>query len=932
MYRVINAVKNGRRPLRNDEGQAIGSAASLQVWPKAEILTQPPRQGRPVFSLQIAQPDCINCTIYSTAAKILAVVSQAVGFVRARAALFVPPKTKIQSDVLCGCRGEERGGVKHTREWSALIVWKAMINYNRSPAGLKFSTRTRLFPLAVDLQRVCEETQPISRPTYYLAMEPLSSLSLAGNIVQFVEFSAKLVKKANEIKKSASGVTEELGDATTISQSLQSMLQGMQTPANPTSEHDKQLVVLAQNCSKLCRELQIHVQHIKGKGVSSKTGSLGVSWRILTESGKLASMEQRLDRYRSQILSYILFMMSHEQSATRSLVETLVNRQDAHARNMQEDLGNIRDYIVNAIKIGLEGLESGAASIRPQSLDDTDTAVPKTSPLIPETPTHQVPSSSSEQLDLHLHVLSGIRTALTKVADSTTAIQIVKWLWFPELESRESAITRAHENTYAWLLHDEQLNEDEECDRYHGTWQQDEARRNARKSAQAKQEKRDAMLSWLESGNGVFYISGKAGSGKSTLMKYLAQDPVTRERLNDWAGKAGKHLIFAEFFFWRPGVPLQKQIEGLYRGILWEILRNRPALTQKVFSDLWKSSSQVFEYRGEGRAPQLAELEAAFDILIRDPGVLSEHRVCLFIDGLDEYTGDYWKLSKLLSKWCDSDDIKICASGRPHNEFLRVFAASDEATWFTLHDLTRLDMLRFVHDELNKDERYTEAWQANPQYEDLIIEIVDGADGVFLWVRLVLNDLLVAIGNSCSLAQLLHRLKEAPRDLNALFQQMLNRVDKAERARLARTFLILQLNVNVTGKSSVYAQAVLDDLEDEPRLEQQLLDGSLGPFISPSEGAAKCFQMGRRLIGRGQGLLEIQEYEWQQIPLRDRVHFVHRTLVDYLQEPEVASEIQSLAGEFNAKRSLAYVILAIVKFWPRTTRFNDPNALIGRAC
>lgn len=141
------------------------------------------------------------------------------------------------------------------------------------------------------------------------AMEPLSALSLAGNIVQFVQFSAKLVKKASEIRSSASGTTEELEDATIVSQSLQCMLQGMRMPTIPTSIHDKPLVDLAKGCSELCQELQGRVEHIKGKGVSSRTGSFGIAWRTLTRSGKLNLIEQRLDRYRSEILSHILFMI-----------------------------------------------------------------------------------------------------------------------------------------------------------------------------------------------------------------------------------------------------------------------------------------------------------------------------------------------------------------------------------------------------------------------------------------------------------------------------------------------------------------------------------------------------------------------------------------------------------------------------------------------
>lgn len=41
---------------------------------------------------------------------------------------------------------------------------------------------------------------------------------------------------------------------------------------------------------------------------------------------------------------------------------------------------------------------------------------------------------------------------------------------------------------------------------------------------------------WLSSGQGVFHVSGKLSSGKSTLMKFLSQHPRTKEELQRWAG------------------------------------------------------------------------------------------------------------------------------------------------------------------------------------------------------------------------------------------------------------------------------------------------------------------------------------------------------------------------------------------------------------
>ncbi|KAI0401058.1 hypothetical protein F4802DRAFT_609708 [Xylaria palmicola] len=78
----------------------------------------------------------------------------------------------------------------------------------------------------------------------------------------------------------------------------------------------------------------------------------------------------------------------------------------------------------------------------------------------------------------------------------------------------------------------------------------------------------------------IFQSSGKAGSGKSTLMKFICAHPTTVELLREWAGN--KRLILADFFFWNSGTALQKSREGLLRSLLFEILRKCPELIPQV--------------------------------------------------------------------------------------------------------------------------------------------------------------------------------------------------------------------------------------------------------------------------------------------------------------------------------------------------------------
>ncbi len=44
-------------------------------------------------------------------------------------------------------------------------------------------------------------------------------------------------------------------------------------------------------------------------------------------------------------------------------------------------------------------------------------------------------------------------------------------------------------------------------------------------------EAKERLWTWLRSGNNVFHISGKAGSGKSTLMKFLANHKRIQDEL-----------------------------------------------------------------------------------------------------------------------------------------------------------------------------------------------------------------------------------------------------------------------------------------------------------------------------------------------------------------------------------------------------------------
>jgi len=133
---------------------------------------------------------------------------------------------------------------------------------------------------------------------------------------------------------------------------------------------------------------------------------------------------------------------------------------------------------------------------------------------------------------------------------------VLESLRFPTITERYEAITEAHKKTFEWIF---QPMVDEE-DPNGVQW--------------------NDFVEWLREGQGIYWINGKAASGKSTLMKFIYDNPKTRENLVHWAG--GKPLHIAKFFFWWAGTKIQKSQDGLLRSLLYETLREMPQLAPLV--------------------------------------------------------------------------------------------------------------------------------------------------------------------------------------------------------------------------------------------------------------------------------------------------------------------------------------------------------------
>ena len=405
-------------------------------------------------------------------------------------------------------------------------------------------------------------------------------------------------------------------------------------------------------------------------------------------------------------------------------------------------------------------------------------------------------------------------------------------LWFDEIYSREEKIVDAHRKTFEWIF--------DVSDHAMGPW--------------------NNFIQWLENGQGTYWINGKAGSGKSTLMSFLCQNDRTLEYLEFWSGNRGKNVLMPKFYFWSGGTQMQKSIEGLLRSLIWQVLHLLPDL------DI---TSSAFQCRDMIPAWTERRLQNTLRSLIHQAS--GSHLLCFFIDGLDEYEGDQSDLIRFIQVLVQSNTVKVCLSSRPYRVFDQAFGTSAK---LRLQDLTHSDIQKVVVDRFRGMPQFQPIAAQRSDWLDYITHsILARADGVFLWVNLAVNDQIRGLENGDSLEQLEERLKSLPDEVEGICARMLGQIEKLYRKE-ASMFLQIALHERY--------RFLLDFvLGSQDRLEDMLSSSDPLPV---RELIMKSRSVRQRIVTTCAGLLEVNDAHEVESPERSNPVRGHMFL-----ESEIAS-------------------------------------------
>ncbi|KAK5074539.1 hypothetical protein LTR24_010140 [Lithohypha guttulata] len=436
-------------------------------------------------------------------------------------------------------------------------------------------------------------------------------------------------------------------------------------------------------------------------------------------------------------------------------------------------------------------------------------------------------------------------------------------LAFERMGERERNITKALSETCDWIFHHRRF----------GVWADP---RN------------------ISSHDSFLWVKGKPGTGKSTMMK----------RLLSWAGSEWSNEINLSYFFnARSAEQLEKSSIGMYRSLVHQLLSTRRDIRPCFLANFASKATS-----GKVDTWQVAELQN-FLIDLVCSGTLPT--VNLFIDALDE--GDVHDIRQLvifLQKTARhaierQTPLRICLSSRHYPNI-----SIPEAGHIVLESepAHRRDMEIFIQTHLLD----AHAREVNEVRKNLLHK----SAGIFLWVVLVVPRLNELIDSGERPDTVLAELDQSPKDLDALFGDILRGNDK-DKAKCIFVFQWVLHSMRPLTAEELYAalekttttSAILSTTDmDVVRMNRRLMHYSRG--LVEVTGVKQKGSDGKKLSSTDNLSTKADNGDYEDKPV---VQFIHETVRSFLLRNNVAvSTLSVQSAKFDGTELQATCSHAVI--------------------
>jgi len=624
-------------------------------------------------------------------------------------------------------------------------------------------------------------------------MDPATALGVAAAAVQFIEVGLKTLALCKEIRDSESDTTVLHAELQQSSKQLGTIQSGVTLDAFPrdTSRSIKQCSL---DCSS-AKELQDLLSEIRAIAQKKRFGAARAAFRAMRDQKKIEKIQNKLEKCQARFQTAV-------GVDTREQVLSLLKAQGKLSQTLE-------DFVYPELKRMHDSTHEQISTAQKSSA---------TAHEITHKALASLNKSSKASSRAILDVGSQVQGRFDRLQTSHTHQVFLQSLEHPDMFSRHSQIGAPATGTFEWIF----------------------TRGSNRIDKDPKTMELQARFSkWLRSSQPVFWINGKAGSGKSSLMSFIESHERTNDLLNIWAG--GRRLHVFSFFFWRAGSEIQKSISGVLQSLLYQLVRAKPEIIKSLSSNEITPSERTWTQ---------ARLHRAIETALPH---FREDRIFVLIDGLDEFEGSYTALTTLILGLQNGSHSKFCLSSRPETALTRQLGSFP---YLRLQDLNYDDTRSFVHGEF---EPYEDVIGNSWQFFETVQQVSSRAEGIFLWAALVCKSLVSGYESQDDAEILKRRLEAIPSGLEALFASMFTNIDREHHEYLSRCFFLMKWS-NESNRS------VLSDIS----LPVDTAFMSASPHESLADFVEDCCVVEHRVLAQAKGLLETCEPHLSMFHTDDR--------------------------------------------------------------
>ncbi|KAL2816085.1 hypothetical protein BJX63DRAFT_388241 [Aspergillus granulosus] len=386
--------------------------------------------------------------------------------------------------------------------------------------------------------------------------------------------------------------------------------------------------------------------------------------------------------------------------------------------------------------------------------------------------------------------------------------------------------------------------------------------------------------------HGLIWIKGKPGSGKTSFLKH-AFCRCTGEGQADGVSVAG-------FFSQSKDQDHRWNQPDLFRALVYQLL-----LTS---NDDFLAFTRMFDAKINDAEKNVKwseeELRAFLTATFSKP---RRYRTIFFVDGLDECKGlGMRELALFFSEltttaYQANAKLSVCLSSR---EFPRVSVG--QCPEILIDRFNADEIQRYLHRKLT-----AAGFSGNEQWSRLAAAIIDKSEGVFLWVAIVLDNLLKSWDDGLRFWYLERELQDIPRELERLYERILSTIDGEDINITIRFFYWVILSTKRLRLLEWHH--ILAWIRDEP--PSSLKEWRESDYFTETE-----WQLERQIQKISRGLVEVKS---------------KRIQLDIADKNSTCGDAGSLDSEEGETRTVQVIHSSVAEFFLSGTGFRMLGASVS---